>query len=354
MNLPFVLPNTIIVQTFYQITISIAGILLPVFQAIIFFILEKSFSKFEHSRQQLVLFYRLEGKLITGSLLILILLPIFELLGFSYLSMIVLTLFIPYFFVNRTKLFYETGLWTTINSTKFIPSQYGKLKKFLRTCKNNDLSHWINYILWSSLLVIVPVILYLINSVNYSEEVVFISILINLIYVLLSISSLLNNPIEIQQQVLKSEDKLEKVELTEDKIESEKNKVLKHIKDSKIFSLTDRNSPNNRFDYFINPEIGKENEVWLYVNVSNINITSALELSEEIRSLSIQMLEEFVTWKIDINTVVLSWNLTLDKKMKNVFIRSDRDEIEKLRPIKDIKTKFGKLKNTLVDDILRS
>lgn len=348
------LPDNLTLNSFYQITISIAGILLPVFQAVLFFIVEKSFAKFEYSRQQLVKFYKLAGKLITASLLLLILLPIFELLKYTYFSMLTLILFVLYFSINRTRLFYETGLWTTINSTKFIPSKYGNIRKFFRTCRNNNLGDWINFILWNSLLLITPIAIYICNDLNYSNQISFYTVLVNLIYVLITISSLLNNPVDIQQQILKSEDKLErtKTDLSEDKIKSEESKINGHIKTSSLYSRSFISSTNNKFQYLVNILIKPEGIIWCNVVLQKMNISSVLEVKNEIKLLSRLMLLEYLGWATDLNNIAISWHFKLDGKGKNVFVRSDRDELEKLKSVKNPDEFFSKLKNTLIDDIL--
>ena len=53
---------------FYEITISVSGILFPIFQAVLFFIIGKSFNKLEFSRQDLIKTYDKIGRIITLSL----------------------------------------------------------------------------------------------------------------------------------------------------------------------------------------------------------------------------------------------------------------------------------------------
>lgn len=354
MNELLPLPEKETLTLFYQITISIAGILLPVFQAVLFFVIEKSFSKFEHSRQQLIKFFRLAGKLVSASLLLLILLPIAELLKYPMLSMLVILVFSIYFVIYRLSLHFETGLWTTMNSTKFIPSHYNKVRKFFRTCKNNNVGDWLNFIIWVVALIAIPSCIYADNSFNYSPHLVFYMVFSNLIYVLLTINSLLNNPTEIQQQVLQSEHKLEVDEekWEASKIDSESQLIDKQIANSKVFSSTTIKESRNYFEYFVRPEVKENGLVHCNILVQDIEISSIEELKESIAELSRLMLIEFLSWRTDVNKIVLSWHLKLDNKPKNLFIRSEKDEIVKLKDIRQGLAFVGKLKNTVIDEVL--
>lgn len=354
MNGLLLLPEKETLTLFYQITISIAGILLPVFQAVLFFVIEKSFSKFEHSRQQLIKFFRLAGKLVSASLLLLILLPLAELLNYPMLSMLVILVFSIYFVVFRFALLFETGLWTTMNSTKFIPSNYSKVRKFFRTCKNNNLGEWLNFILWVAVLIAMPFYLYADSDFNYTPNLAFYMVFCNLIYVLLTVNSLLNNPTEIQQQVLQSEHKLEVEEEKWDKskIDSESNLIKKQITNSKVFSSSTIKEPRNHFEYFVRPEVKENGLVHCNILVQDIEISSVEELKESIAELSRSMLIEFLSWRTDVNKIVLSWHLKLDNKPKNLFIRTDKDEVATLKDINQGVGFIAKLKNTVIDDVL--
>ena len=68
---------------FYEITISISGVLFPIFQALLLFIIEKSFNRLEFSRQSLIDFYFKIGKIITLGLAYLILQSLFQIIKFN-------------------------------------------------------------------------------------------------------------------------------------------------------------------------------------------------------------------------------------------------------------------------------
>jgi hypothetical protein len=334
---------------FYQVTISIAGILFPVFQAVLFFIIEKSFSTFEHSRQYLIKMYRIAGNIITASLLILILLPLFAILEYKQYSIISIFIYVIYYIVHKTILFYETGLWTTINSTKFIPQEYGAIRRFIKTCWNNDIPSWINYLFWNALIIVLPMLIYVNNDFKYSDSLVFITVLVNLVFVLLTISGLLNNPVEIQQVVLKNEDNImkEKKTWSESKRQTENNKINKLVQMSKTFSA----NSSKCMKYEIQPILRNDGTLWCNIRVSSFKINSIEELKKNIITISFRMLMEYVNWPTDINNVVLSWHITLDNKLKNIIIRTSKNEIKSNNKINSPEVFIKNLKNTLIDDI---
>jgi hypothetical protein len=176
----------------------------------------------------------------------------------------------------------------------------------------------------------------------------------NLIYVLLTVNTLLNNPTEIQKQVLRSEHKLEVDEekWEESKINSEAQLINKQIANSKVFASTTTKEPRQHFDYFVRPDVKENGLVHCNILVQGIEISSIEELKDSITELSRLMLIEFLGWRTDVNKIVLSWHLKLDNKPRNLIIRTDKDEIESIKSV-DIGLDFvAKLKSTVIDDVL--
>jgi len=106
------------------------------------------------------------------------------------------------------------------------------------------------------------------------------------------------------------------------------------------------------YNYQINPEVRDNGELFVVINIKDIQINSINELKSQIYNISKSLfilLSETIT---DVNSFALSFNMILDKTRKNIFIRSNKNEIstnKQFSPEEFIK----RLGNKLIDDILK-
>jgi len=216
--------NNETLMRFYEIIISISGVLFPVFQAVLFFIIEKSFNRLEFSRQGLIKFYYKMGWIITLCLIYLLIQPILQIIKYESVSVWFLNIFSLLIIITRLNLLVYTGEYNSIYSSRSIPEKLNFLLKFLVTINNNTFLEKLKFIIFI-LIILTP------NFVSYS---IFWSTFTILLYTLFQISILLNNPTFIQRQLLKSENTNhelidDSIKWSKQKIESEFRIILKTL-----------------------------------------------------------------------------------------------------------------------------
>ena len=332
---------------FYEITISVSGVLFPIFQAVLFFIVEKSFNRLESSRQLLVNFYHKTGKIITLCLIYLLLQSTFQVIKFETFSLWFLHIFTFLIIIFHLDLLKYSGYYNTLNSSHYIPEKYNKLRKYIITLWNNTFLEKVRFLVFL-------IIIYLPFTQNNS---IFWSVFSILIYTLFQISILFNNPTFIQKELLKSENINH--ELTDETLKWEKSKIdlelqiitqtltVNNYKNEKEESLK-----NDYFEYFINPFVKENGELHLNIMIKNIKINSVEELKEQIYIISKNLFLLLAKTTTDINSFVLSFHFDLDKSRKNIFIRSNKIDILENK-LKQPKEFVKSLKNRLIDDILK-
>jgi hypothetical protein len=336
-------PQTL--QEFYKISISIAGVFFPVFQALIYFIVEKSFNKFEFSRQELVGFYQKRGVIISIALIYLILQPIFKLLSLGLFSNILFSLYLILIAIFRLRLLESTGIWETMNSTKFIPAKANSFMKFLIACLNNWILEKIKFIFFICFLIIFSI---------FSEDKIFISVLSTLVYVLISTTFLLNDPLSIQKELLRHEwtgEDLVREKWTSEKMQQEKNLIIQQMQGQYLFA-TNKKDTSGMFEFSTYPEVRENGELFSVINLSDLDLKDINDFKNRILLISQEFLIHLSNSKTDINSFVLSYNFDIDGIHRNIFIRTDKNEIKKYKMLSPNHF-FQNLRNTLIDDILK-
>ncbi|EJL7832887.1 hypothetical protein NM001_004312, partial [Vibrio vulnificus] len=126
------------IQSFYAMLVSVAGVLLGIGFAAMLFILQSGFTSFKYSRRMYVLLYLYFGKQVLLSLAYLTLLPflVLYLPGSSQVTAFVQFVFCVFFLVNTLDYAREEGYIITLNSHKFVPRQYGSIRRYFRYIGN--------------------------------------------------------------------------------------------------------------------------------------------------------------------------------------------------------------------------
>ena len=330
---------------FYEITISISGVLFPIFQALLLFIIEKSFNRLEFSRQSLIDFYFKIGKIITLGLAYLILQSLFQIIKFNTFSFWFLCIFTFLILIFRLDLLKYSGYWNTLHSSHYIPEKASKLKKYIITLWNNRFVEKFQFLVFL-------IIIFLPFAHNYS---IFWSVFTILIYLLFQIFVLLSNPILFQKKLLEIENTNgelidETLNWGKQKIEAEL-QIIKNTLISNNYKIQEY-LVNNNFKYLINPQVRENGELFIVIVIKDLKINSIEELKKQIYIITkglFVLLSETVT---DINSFAFSFNLTLNGNLKNLFVRSNKNEIsshKNKQPEEFVKS----LKNKLIDDVLK-
>lgn len=176
-----------------------------------------------------------------------------------------------------------------------------------------------------------------------------------MIYTLFQISILFNNPTFIQKELLKSENTNgepidETLNWEKQKIDSEL-QIIKNTLISNAYKIQEY-MINDNFEYLINPQVRENDELFIVIIIKDLKISSIEELKTQIyiiiKNLFI-LLSETTT---DINTFALSFSLSLNGNPKNLFVRSNKNEISDHKN-KQPKEFVKSLKNKLIDDVLK-
>lgn len=334
------------INKFFEISINIAWFSLPIFQAITFFVIEKSFKTFEFAKQNLIDHFRRIANIISLNLFYIIIQSIFFLLSLKILSLFFFIWFLPFSLVLKIRLLCLTWLYETMNSTKFIPQNFSKFKKYIRTIENNK---WIEkFKFWAYLVFIFIIPLYFLL---FWENYIFVSVFIVLIYTLYSIVLLFNSPLEFQDILLKSEENTwyKEIKWDDNKVEKEKKLIEKQINDSKYKILDIKEY--NRFDYQLLKIILRNTwEFHSNINLLNIDFSNRELLISSINSFSKEYLLFLSNCITDINVFKLSFHFELWGDFKNVFIRASRNEIERLKELHHDDF-IDQLKSKIVDEV---
>lgn len=340
--------DTETLNKFYEIVISISGILFPVFQAVLFFIIEKSFNKLEYSRQELINFYQKQWSIISLSLIYLILQSIFQLLVFKEITTILLFFYLLLLIIFRVQLLHSTGVWNTMFTTKYIPKERNIYIKYIIWCWNNTNIEKIKFTLFIIFLVIYPLI---------NEDKIFISVLSSLIYSLINIALLLHNPLVIQKEILKIEN-TSWYELNNnennwkvDKIKNEELLIKKQIQ-GEYLNQENIEDTTKMFSFSTYINVKDTGELWNNVFLKEINIQDREIFKNRVMELSKNYLIKLSECKSDINSFVLSFHFKLENKERNIFIRINKNEVINNKNL-SVNDFFKELKNVLIDEILK-
>lgn len=328
---------------FYILTVGIAGFLLPVMQAIILFITEKSFNKFEFSRQELVGHYKKQGAVLSLCLVYLIIQPIFLMLSLWEIAKIAAVIFLILAVVFRIRLLHDTGMWETTFSTKFIPQNRSAIYKYYRACRNNASPQIINALFLFAILA-VPI---------FMEPTLAYSVLFILVYTTLSIAILLNNPMSVQAEVLKTENtgyelSSEENKWTDEKTQIERQVIEQHLSGNDFYTNQELIEDKSKlFTYSTNWFVKKDNgEFWCNVWVEKIHAGSLDELKKRINEIVKAEFVHILETKSDVNTFAFSFHIQIDGKSRSAFFRANRNEIDQLKQkgsdefVKSLKNKF--------------
>ena len=123
---------------YFKVLLSISGVLFGLAFTAILFVIQSGFSSFKYSRRMYLELYVHFGSGLLASLAYLTLMPVFVLFfREDWLIVNIAYTWFSYTYVRKTlDLQSHTGYIHTLNSTKYVPKHYGKIRAYFRYISN--------------------------------------------------------------------------------------------------------------------------------------------------------------------------------------------------------------------------
>jgi hypothetical protein len=151
-------PVTVSLKETAKIMLPVTGMLLGLVYVTLIYWLQGGLSRLEHTKTILEDLLTANGKVIVDLLFGASLMSLFAILGIHLLITLSFWFFGIIFLFDLLKETTVIGYVTTLFSSKFIPSHYGKNREFLRKILNAGLAGWIKPIFLYGICVVYPVI----------------------------------------------------------------------------------------------------------------------------------------------------------------------------------------------------
>lgn len=347
---------------YFKTVLSVAGVLFGLAFAALLFVIQSGFASFKYSRRMFLELYVHFGSGLLISLAYLTLMPFLVLYVKNNWWMVNLTYLIFTFFYTKSYLSHKShmGYIHTINSNKFVPESYGKLRRYFRYITNLGLFHTL--FIFSVLFILFgyPVIVTYLDTGGFSisEKAVFYSTLFILILSIVKITNFIPEFFNLSNQELDSKNNV----LNEDGDPNINCKIEKDAFEKYLVShgLTEVNifDKVNFLDGDLWLEILKTEkpEIWCNVHIS-VSDTTNVEIKNEVCSYALRLIEVFSLSQVDVNSLALSFHISIEgdkKSTRNIFLRVKRNELNNIevsssQPIQEI----NKLDNVLFDELFR-
>lgn len=350
-------------EEFYKTLLSVSGVLFGIAFAAMLFVLQSGFSSFKFSRRMFLELYLHFGRQLLYSLAYLTAAP-FLLLYFSNGLPAVTWLYALYmtYFLNATLDYAKTeGYILTLHSNKFVPSHYGRIKKYFRYIKN------LGFLKIS--LFLIPVILflvypYLISSINnkslyFTKSSAFYSCFIPLPHTLYKITKFIPDffvytDIEISSRTGDNAGDISEEKRKQNIIEKH---ALKQYLNNHGFSELNPQLPRKFMDGDLSINFSDTDDkdvAWfnITVNISNVNTKQARKgVFEYAHTIAKRLYES----KVSINTFVLSFHISIQgQSARNIFFRMSRNELDGIFALgRNTPEDMTKLKNVFMDELFR-
>lgn len=348
--------------SYFSTVLSISGVLFGLAFAVLLFIIQSGFSSFQYSRRMFLELYVHFGKNLLTSLAYLTIMPLLILYAKQHWWVINATYIWFFIFYLKTILDYQyqLGYITTINSNKYIPEHFGKLRSYFRSITNLGFIH--NIVLWflTATILIYPVIISFTETktISITEKGIFYSSILVMILTILKIKNFIPELFELSNQELDY-----KEEVREDDDTTVDNKVEfdvfeKYLRSNEVTEL----DPHDEREFldgglWLQFLKDKRSEIWFNIHISVTDVTN-IEVRDEVCAYAIYILSLFSRSKVDLNKIVLSFHVKIEddtKHSRNIFIRTNRLELSNIdfdlgNPVEEI----VKLENSHFDKLFRN
>lgn len=356
-------PMPIASDEFYKIILSVSGVLFGITFAAMLFILQSGFNSFKYSRRMFLELYLHFGRQLLYALAYLTAAPLF-MLSFSnaeHFVTWVYALFLVFFMNASLDHAKEEGYIITINSRKYVPRSYGRIRSYFRLIYNRGFLR--NLLSLSPILMLIfyPYFISIIEgqTLYLSEVAVFYSCLAVFVYSLYKITKFIPEFFTYTGMELASSNQTPREEPSEE--EKTKNftegVALKEYLIKRGVKEIDHETPyilkDGKLTVSFVPSRDRA-EAWFNIYV-DIGRSSPDSIRKEILTYAYKLAKFLHLSKAEINVFVLSFHIDIkDDTSRNMFFRFDRAELEAVFAIgKDDPEDMVKMKNVLFDDLFK-
>ena len=347
---------------FFSSLLTVSGILFGLTFAGLIFILQSGFGSFTYSRRMILLIYLHFGRQLLYSLAYLTFMPFIFLffpikLGFiSGVYWVFLVLFL-HATLDYAK---EEGHLITLNTNRFVPRRYGRVRSYFRLIRNRGFLRNIFHLLPLLFILIYPFFLSIAehNSLKLTSRAVFYSCILILLFCLLRITAFIPEFFRYQDMELK----LDLPKETEDNKETqESNLRLKqalraHMRDRQVREL-DGEIPVEFLDgelslHFLDRSANDEAFFNAFVKIKNEPPDVVREALLQYAFHLFRILNES---RIELNKFVLSFHIEIaGGNSRNFFIRTTRKELDDLFESPGAEPKrILEFKNLFIDELFK-
>lgn len=186
-----------------KIMLPVTGMLLGLVYVALIYWLQGGLSRLEHTKTLLEDLLIANGRVLLDLLFGASLVSLFALLQIHLLVILSFWLFGIIFFVDLLRVSAEQGYVTTLVSSKFIPSRYGKNRQFLRKIWNAGWTGWVRLIFLYGICVVYPVTVSqnMSDFPSLSEKSIVLFIFISTAVALVQVKSLLTQAFDTRKSL---------------------------------------------------------------------------------------------------------------------------------------------------------
>ncbi len=348
-------------DAYFNTVLSISGVLFGLAFAVLLFIIQSGFSSFKYSRRMFLELYVYFGEGLLISLAYLTIMPLLVLYAKNHWWAINITYawFVLFYFKTVLGHQYQLGYIATLNTNKYVPQNYGKIRSYIRTITNLGFINNFLVLFLTIFILIYPVLVSFIENkfISMTEKGIFYSSILVMILTIIKIKNFIPEFFRISNQELdyKEASQNDDEEIIDYKIEFEA--FEKYLRSNEVLEL-DLTEERSFLDgkLWLQFLKGDKTEIWLNVHIDVEDVTN-IEVRDEVCAYAAQILTIFSHSKIDINSIVMSFHIKIadDKKhSRNIFIRTNRLELHKIDlESENLVQEIYKLENTLFDKLFR-
>ena len=356
-------PIPMALDEFYKIILSVSGVLFGIAFAAMLFVLQSGFTSFKYSRRMFLGLYLHFGRQLLYALAYLTAAPLF-MLSFEnaeYFVNWIYALFLVCFMNASLDYAKEEGYIITINSSKYVPRSYGRVRAYFRLIYNRGFLKNLFSLVPIFCLLLYPYLISIVEgqTVKLSQDAVFYSCLTVFVYSLYKITKFIPEFFIYTDMELASSSQVSNEEQSEE--EKSKNftegvalkeylikRGVKELEHATSYTLNDGELTVN-----FTPNRDRS-DAWFNIYVA-IRSSSPASIRQEVLIYAYKLAKLLHLSKAEVNVFVLSFHIDIkDDVTRSMFFRFDRPELDKIFAIgKDDPENMAKIKNVLFDELFK-
>lgn len=348
-------------NSFFAAVLSVSGVLFGLSFTALLFVIQTGFSSFQYSRRMFLELYVHFGSGLLVGLAYLTLISLLSqyawdyrwLVNLTYLSM--MWLYVRSMFKHQSHI----GYIHTINSTKFIPRSYGKLRSFFRYITNLGIIPTSILLLVSAFIAGYPLLASYCDASGLflTKSGLYFSALLVLAHSLLKVTRFIPEFFSISNQELDFNRPANKEEESNIDYVAEKEAYKRYLEGHQYKEIGVLNKrPFLDGTVWIEVLSTEKPEIWTNIHIK-VNDVTPDSVVNSVCDYAYELLTRFVQSRVDVNSIALSFHVSIEgdsKNSRNLFFRSNRSEFSSVMEDIDGKSEFpAKIKNCLFDELFR-